>query len=81
MNPSDLKLFELLKTDEAAGTIHFGHRRMLLLDADAMGLLRKELIETVGIERARRILMRLGCACGYRDALTTKGWQSPDHGN
>lgn len=78
MTPDKLKLFELLKTDEAAGTIHFGHRRMLLMDADAMGLLRKELIETVGIERARRILTRLGYACGYRDALTTRDWQSPD---
>lgn len=78
MNPSELSLFDLLKVDDAAGTIHFEHRRMLLLDADAMGLLRKELIETVGIDRARRILMRLGYACGYRDALTTKEWQSAE---
>lgn len=78
MNPSHLKLLELLKTDETAGTIHFEHRRMLLLDADAMGLLRKELIETVGIDRTRRILMRFGYACGYRDALTTKDWQAGD---
>ena len=75
---SDLKLFELLKTDEAAGTIHFEHRRMLLLDADAMGLLRKELIETLGLDRARRVFMRFGYACGYRDALTTKEWQETD---
>jgi two-component system response regulator HydG len=78
MSPSDPKLFELLKADEAAGTIHFEHRRMLLLDADAMGLLRKELIGTVGLDRARRILLRLGYACGYRDALTTKEWQGAD---
>jgi transcriptional regulator with PAS, ATPase and Fis domain len=75
MNPDKLTLFQLLKADEAAGTIHFQHRRMLLMDADAMGLLRKELIETVGIDRARRILTRFGYACGYRDALTTKDWQ------
>ncbi len=76
MTPNELKLFELLKIDEGAGTIHFGHRRMLLMDADAMGLLRKELIETVGIDRARRILTRFGYACGYRDALTTKDWHT-----
>jgi hypothetical protein len=69
MTPSELKLFELLKVDEAPGTIHFEHRRMLVLDADAIGLLRKELIECIGSDKARRILMRLGCACGYRDAL------------
>jgi hypothetical protein len=37
-----------------------------------MGLLRKELIETLGLERTRRILTRFGYACGYRDALTSK---------
>ena len=72
MNPGDLKLLELLTVDDAAGTLHFAHRRMLLFDADAMGLLRKELIETLGLERARRILTRFGYACGYRDALTSR---------
>lgn len=64
MNSDKLKLFELLKVNEAAGTIHFEHRRMLVLDADAMGLLQKELIEAVGLDRARRILMRLGMLVG-----------------
>jgi two-component system, NtrC family, response regulator HydG len=72
MNPGDFKLLELLTVDDAAGTLHFAHRRMLLFDADAMGLLRKELIETLGLERARRILTRFGYACGYRDALTSR---------
>ncbi len=71
---SNVSLSDLLKVDAAAGTLHFEHRRMLLLDADAMGLLRKELIEAVGLRQARRILLRFGYACGYRDALTTKGW-------
>jgi DNA-binding NtrC family response regulator len=65
-------LLDLLKVDETAGTIHFQHRRMLLFDADALGLLRKELIDGFGLERARRVLTRFGYACGYRDALTTK---------
>ena len=76
MNSTKLSLFDLLKVDNAAGSIHFQHRRMLLMDADAMGLLRKELIDTVGIDRARRILTRFGYACGYRDALATKDWQT-----
>ena len=45
---------------------------MLLLDADAMGLLRRELIDTLGLPPAKRILTRFGYACGYRDALTSK---------
>src|SRR6266571_4197817 len=72
MNPGDLKLLELLTVDDAAGTLHFAHRRMLLFDADAMGMLRKELIETLGLDRVRRILTRFGYACGYRDALTSR---------
>ncbi len=79
MNLSELKLPELLTVDEAAGTIHFRHRRMLLFDADAMGLLRKELTKTLGLERTRRLLTRFGYACGYRDALTSKelfAWNS-----
>ncbi len=45
---------------------------MLLLDADAMGFLRRELIHTLGLAVAKRILTRFGYACGYRDALTSK---------
>src|SRR5262245_46358554 len=81
MRASDLKLLELLKADEESGVIRFKHRRMLIFDADAMGLLRRELIETLGLERARRILTRFGYACGYRDALTSKelfDWESDD---
>jgi hypothetical protein len=65
-------LLDLLRFDEAEGTIRWKHRRMLLLDADAMGLLRRELIDMPGLAAARRILTRFGYACGYRDALTSK---------
>jgi len=81
MNPDELKLLELLKADEETGVIRFKHRRMLIFDANALGLLRKELVETLGLERARRILTRFGYASGYRDALTSKElfhWQSDD---
>jgi two-component system response regulator HydG len=64
MHPGELKLLELLKADEESGVIRFKHRRMLIFDADAMGLLCKELIETLGLGRARRILTRFGYACG-----------------
>jgi len=66
------RLLDLLRFDGAEGTIRWKHRRMLLLDADAMGLLRRELIDTLGLAAAKRILTRFGYACGYRDALTSK---------
>ena len=37
-----------------------------------MGLMRKELIETLGIETARRLLLRFGYADGYHDAVTLR---------
>ncbi|HNJ39487.1 MAG TPA: sigma 54-interacting transcriptional regulator, partial [Acidobacteriota bacterium] len=60
------------KVDENAGTIHLNNRRVLIIDADAFGLLRKELIETLGMIEARRMLSRFGYMRGYRDALTSK---------
>jgi transcriptional regulator with GAF, ATPase, and Fis domain/predicted hydrocarbon binding protein len=66
------RLLDLLRFDGAEGTIRWKHRRMLLLDADAMGLLRRELINTLGSAAAKRILTRFGYAYGYRDALTSK---------
>jgi two-component system response regulator HydG len=74
-------LLDLLRFDGAEGTIRWKHRRMLLLDADAMGLLRRELIDTLGLAAAKRILTRFGYACGYRDALTSKEllqWKDED---
>jgi DNA-binding NtrC family response regulator len=44
----------------------------VILSAAAMGLLRKELIETLGPETARRLLMRFGYADGYHDAVTLR---------
>ncbi|HNH83330.1 MAG TPA: sigma 54-interacting transcriptional regulator, partial [Acidobacteriota bacterium] len=67
-----MKLLDLLKVDENAGTIHLNNRRVLIIDADAFGLLRKELIETLGMIEARRMLSRFGYMRGYRDALTSK---------
>src|SRR5258708_10953750 len=74
-------LLDLLRFDGAEGTIRWKHRRMLLLDADAMGLLRRELINTLGLARAKRTLTRFGFGCGYRDALTSKEllqWKDED---
>jgi transcriptional regulator with GAF, ATPase, and Fis domain len=74
MKPSDLQLLELINVDEDAGTIHFKNRRMLFLDADALGFLRKEMIESLGRDQARRLLMRFGYARGYRNALAMRQW-------
>ena len=42
------------------GKIWFNEQRMLLIHSAVMGSLRKELIETLGVERTRGFLMRFG---------------------
>ncbi len=62
MKFSDLNLIESLQTGEAAGAIHFKNRRMLIFDADALGMLRKRLVETFGAPEARNVLGYFGYA-------------------
>jgi DNA-binding NtrC family response regulator len=50
------------------GQIWLHEHRMLLVHAEAQALLRKELIDTLGIDRARGLLTRMGYASGLRDA-------------
>jgi DNA-binding NtrC family response regulator len=69
---SDLDLEELLQVDPAGGILRFGSERVLLLDAVALGLLRRELIETTGLAGARAALTRFGYAHGWRTAENLK---------
>ena len=45
---------------------------MVILSAAAMGLMRKELVDTLGPEAARRVLLRFGFADGYHDAVNLR---------
>ncbi len=68
MRATDVDLKELLQVDPAGGILRFGNERVLLLDAVALGLLRRELIETLGTAGARTMLTRFGYAHGWRTA-------------
>jgi transcriptional regulator with GAF, ATPase, and Fis domain len=50
------------------GQIWLHEHRMLLLHADALSGLRKDLIDTLGMERARGLFTRMGYASGVHDA-------------
>jgi len=50
------------------GQIWLHEHRMLLVHAEAQAALRKELIDTLGMPRARGLLTRMGYASGVRDA-------------
>jgi len=55
-----------------SGNIWFDENRMLLLHARAVGALRRELFNSLGQERARALLVRMGFASGQQDAELAK---------
>ena len=78
-----LDLAEVLDFRPDQGIIRFHEQRVVILSAAAMGLLSKELIETLGLETARRLMMRFGYADGYHDAVSLRArsrWATPLEG-
>jgi DNA-binding NtrC family response regulator len=76
----ELHLAEVLDFRPDQGIIRLHEQRVVILSAAAMGLMRKELIDTLGMETARRLLLRFGFADGYHDAVSLRDrsqWASP----
>ena len=67
-----LSLKDLLTLNSINGEIFFKDKRMLIASADAWGLLRKDLIAALGLERAKRFLLRHGWNSGVNDASNLK---------
>jgi DNA-binding NtrC family response regulator len=83
MEARRLQLAELLDFRPDEGIIRLHQQRVVILSAAAMGLLRKELIDTLGLDTARRLLMRFGFADGYHDAVSLRdraAWTDPVDG-
>lgn len=81
MRAADLDHRELLELDPESGVVRFAGQRALLLDAVAMGLLRKYLVENFGVLAARTVLTQFGFAHGWRMAEALKAefkWESDD---
>jgi DNA-binding NtrC family response regulator len=60
-------LHSLVHFCAGTGQIWLHEHRMLLVHADAQAAMREELIETLGMDRAKGILTRMGYASGVRD--------------
>jgi DNA-binding NtrC family response regulator len=72
-------LTESLFFSPGDGRIWLNDERMLLVHGSAMGHLRRELIDTLGIDRARGLLTRAGYVGGARDAqLVRERWPDGD---
>jgi DNA-binding NtrC family response regulator len=83
MDLEHLNLASLLDFRPDQGIIRLHEQRVVILSAAAMGLLRKELIDTLGLETARRLMLRFGYADGYHDAVSLRGrskWATPLEG-
>lgn len=80
MKATDLNLNELLNFPAQGGVIHLGPMRIVLMDAGALGLLRKELIENLGTSGARLLLSRFGFAQGWHaaESLGAVRWDTSD---
>ncbi len=68
MKIDDLDLRELAEFPPKGGVLRFSGERVILMDTVALGILRKELIETIGVTVARGVLTRFGFAHGWRTA-------------
>ncbi|MGH8526895.1 MAG: XylR N-terminal domain-containing protein, partial [Gammaproteobacteria bacterium] len=83
MDLEHLNLASLLDFRPDQGIIRLHEQRVVILSAAAWGLLRKELIDTLGSDTARRLLLRFGYADGYHDAVNLRDrskWTSPIEG-
>ncbi|CAN5455791.1 sigma-54-dependent Fis family transcriptional regulator [soil metagenome] len=81
MRVDDLSHEELLELDPEGCVIRFAGQRALLIDAVAMGILRKYLVENFGVNAARTVLTQFGFAHGYRmaDAMRSElNWDTDD---
>ena len=77
--PTLADLTESLFFSPGDGRIWLNDQRMLLLHSSAVGHLRRELIDTLGLDRARGLLTRAGYVSGARDAqLVRERWPERD---
>ncbi len=78
MRADQLELASLVEFAPERGVIQFSGRRAILLHTDAMGALRKELVETLGVATAKVIFTRYGFSCGHEDAGLLAAYMRPD---
>jgi hypothetical protein len=69
MKFTDFDFSKDLKLNLESGIATFHDSRMLIFDANAIGLLRQSLLEALGWERAREVLLRFGYQQGYADCM------------
>ncbi|MCY1263161.1 Phenol regulator MopR [compost metagenome] len=78
--PSAEQLAETIAFAPQDGNIWLCGQRMMLLQGTAFGAIRRELIEALGLDKARGLLTRIGWQAGARDAAQVSAqWPEGDH--
>lgn len=72
MKASDLNFPLDTRFDLSTGIITFKENRLLIFDANSIGLLRQRLIKRLGYEEARALFLELGFQNGYTNFLQLK---------
>lgn len=67
MKAHQLQFQNLIDINPRTGIIKLHAQRMVLNSTEALGILRRDLVNTLGMERAKGFLMRYGWACGFHD--------------
>ena len=81
MKIEDLNIRELFDFDPENGMVRFASQRAVIIDATAIGSLRKELVEHFGVTVARGLLTRFGYVHGWRMAEAVRDhfkWDDED---
>ncbi|MDQ0191512.1 XylR N-terminal domain-containing protein [Alicyclobacillus cycloheptanicus] len=68
------QLEELISFDPQSRKIFLNDKRVVLMDADSLGTLRRDLIAALGIDRAKGFLLRYGWNCGENAAKTFRSF-------
>ncbi|MBB3139775.1 sigma-54-dependent Fis family transcriptional regulator [Halomonas organivorans] len=66
--PDSQDILDKLRFLPSEGQIWLGEQRMLLLQVQTMATFRQEIVNTMGMQRARSFFMRLGYHAGLQDA-------------
>ena len=78
--PSAEQLAQSVAFSPQDGSIWLCGQRMMLLQGSAFGAIRRELIDSMGLDKARSLLTRIGWQAGARDATqVSQYWPDGDH--
>jgi len=72
MKALDFDLSKDMKFSPQTGVTSFRNSRLIILDANALGLLRQTVVDRLGAEKGRALFLKFGYQNGYSDFLQMK---------